>query len=109
MPNDSVDSNSGVLQGGTTFAPGEVGQAFNFNGTSAFVQVADAPNLRFTNAMTVEAWIYPRSSVGSYREIMAKWEGGGQRSYLTAIDPDGRVEIAVNSDGVLNNIASAVS
>src|SRR6266853_2478747 len=107
--NDSVDSNNGVLQGGTTFAPGEVGQAFNFNGTSAFVQVADAPSLRFTNAMTVEAWIYPRRAGGSYREIMAKWEGGGQRSFVFDVGPDGRVEIAVNSDGGVNNIASAFS
>src|SRR5262249_44160151 len=57
---DSVGSNNGVLQGGAAFAAGEVGQAFNFNGTSAYVQVPDAPNLRFTTAMTFEAWIYPR-------------------------------------------------
>src|SRR5439155_13889590 len=72
-------------------------------------QVADAPNLRFTSAMTVEAWIYPRSAGGSYREILAKWEGGGQRSFVFDVGPDGKVEFAVNSDGGLNNIASAFS
>src|SRR5439155_12611387 len=100
---DSVDSNNGVPQGGTTFAPGEVGQAFNFNGTSAFVQVADAPSLRFTTAMTAEAWIYPRVWGGKYHEIISKWEGGfNQRSYILVVDPDGRVAFAVNSDGVGN-------
>src|SRR6266404_464664 len=98
--NDSVGSNNGVLQGGTTFAPGKVGQAFNFNGTSAFVQVADAASLRFTNAVTVEAWIYPRSSGGRYCEILSKWEGGvNQRSYTFNLQPSGKADFTVNSDG----------
>jgi hypothetical protein len=106
---DSVGSNNGTLQGGATFATGEVGQAFNLNGTSAFVQVADAPSLRFTTAMTFEAWVYPRALGGAYQEIMSKWDGGvNQRSYLSAVDPDGRVEFTVNSDGG-NNLAVAFS
>jgi hypothetical protein len=104
-----VGPNNGTLQGGTTFAPGEVGQAFNFNGTSAYVQVADSPNLRFTTAMTIEAWIYPRTSGGPFHEIASKWEGGSnQRSYVFDVFPDGRGEFAVNSDGA-NSIASAKS
>src|SRR5207249_5017992 len=82
---DSADSNNGVLQGGATFAQGEVGQAFSFNGTDSSIQVADAPNLRFTTAMTVEAWIYPRAVGGAYHEIISKWEGGGS-SYILVID-----------------------
>ncbi len=99
--NDSADSNNGVLQGGTAFAPGKVGQAFSFDGTSAFVQVADAPTLRFTTAMTIEAWIYPHRSGGQYREIVSKWEGGSnQRSYTCNINPDGRFNCGISIDGI---------
>ncbi len=36
---------------------GEVGQAFNFNGTSSYVEVADSPSLRLTNELTIEFWV----------------------------------------------------
>jgi subtilisin-like proprotein convertase family protein len=58
---DSADGNSGTDLGGVTFAPGVVGQAFNFNGGQQ-VQVADAPNLMLTNAVTVEGWVLTHSS-----------------------------------------------
>jgi len=50
-----------------------VNQALSFNGSSAFVQVPDAANLRFTTNITFEGWIYPRAVGGRYREILSKW------------------------------------
>src|SRR5205823_4574498 len=38
------------------FATGKVGQAFNLNGASQFVQIPDAPSLRPTS-LTIEGWI----------------------------------------------------
>src|SRR5215831_6719921 len=43
---DIWDSNNGTLQGGTTFAPGLVDQAFLLDGINDFVDVGNAPNLR---------------------------------------------------------------
>ena len=55
--NDLAGANSGTLQGGADAnAPGLVGSAFTFDGTNAYVQIADAPALRPTN-LTVEAWV----------------------------------------------------
>ncbi len=55
---DSVGTNNGTLNGTASFVPGEVGQAFSFDGTSGFVSVPDAPSLdSFTNAMTIELWM----------------------------------------------------
>src|SRR5207237_6866859 len=45
---DSADSNAGTLLNGVGFAPGKVGQAFNFDGINDSIQVNDAPNLRFS-------------------------------------------------------------
>ncbi|HUD84411.1 MAG TPA: hypothetical protein VMQ67_12940, partial [Candidatus Saccharimonadales bacterium] len=57
---DAVGVNNGTLEGGTTFAAGEVGQAFSFNGIDSDVQVPDSPSLDFaSNApMTIELWAY---------------------------------------------------
>ena len=55
--NDIVGSKNGTLQGGATAsAPGEVGPAFSFNGTTSDVSIPDAPSLDPTN-LTVEAWV----------------------------------------------------
>ena len=44
---------------------GEVGQAFNLDGTSGYVNVPSSPGLKFTNAFTVEGWINLRVPIGS--------------------------------------------
>src|SRR5207237_363572 len=45
---DSIDGNPGTLTGGVTYRTGEVGQAFNFDGTSGYVRVSTAANLQPT-------------------------------------------------------------
>src|SRR5438132_2861145 len=88
---DEAGGNIGTLQNGATFSPGKVDQGFSFDGQGAHVRIPDTPNLHFTNGLTVEAWIYP-TSLGSYHEIVSKWDliASGQKSYTTALHPDGR-------------------
>ena len=55
---DSIGTNGGTLQGTAGFAPGEVGQAFSFDGSSGFVSIPDSPSLdSFSDSITIEAWI----------------------------------------------------
>jgi PKD repeat protein len=57
--NDSSgNSNNGTLQGGVTFAAGEVSQAFRFDGSGSVV-VADSSSLDVSNQFTMDAWINP--------------------------------------------------
>jgi len=108
--NDAAGTNAGTPMNGVIFAPGMVGQAFSLSGNSAFIQIADAPNLRFTNAMTVEAWISNNVPLGQFGNILTKWDGGSdQRSYGLVIQPSGKVAFAVNSDGGNANIGNAFS
>ena len=53
---DIADGNNGSLQGTATFAPGMVGQAFNFDGQDGAVVVGNPPNLML-QTFSIEAWI----------------------------------------------------
>ena len=52
---DSISTNHAVLTNGTTFAVGNVGQTFAFDGVNDHVFVPDATNLR-PASITLEAW-----------------------------------------------------
>jgi len=54
--NDSIGTNNGVLTNGVVFVSGMVGQAFSFNGSNSYVQVADSPSLELTNVLSIEFW-----------------------------------------------------
>lgn len=55
--NDAVNGNNGTLQGGATFAPGLVGQAFSFDGVDDYVAAPDSPAWDFgSNDFTIELW-----------------------------------------------------
>jgi hypothetical protein len=99
---DSVGGNNGTLQGGATFAAGEVGQAFRFNGTTGYVSVPDAPSLDLTAAVTLEAWINPASLAfpSNFGTVVAK-SNYPNRNYGLWVFRDGSLHLSyVNSSGV---------
>jgi hypothetical protein len=56
--NDVAGTNNGTLVGGASFAAGEVGQAFSFDGSSGYVSIPDSPSLdSFTTSITIELWL----------------------------------------------------
>ncbi|MDQ3562960.1 MAG: DUF1929 domain-containing protein, partial [Pseudomonadota bacterium] len=68
----SGNGNAGTTIGATWSAQGKYGSALVFNGTSARVNVPDAPTLDITAAMTLEAWVYPTATSTIWRTILAK-------------------------------------
>lgn len=60
----------GTTDGGTSIAPGLLGNGASFDG-DACLTVDDAPNLRATDALTVSAWFYPRRVDGSAQGIVS--------------------------------------
>src|SRR4029077_8071352 len=83
---DFVGHNYCVLTGGVLFAPGKVGEAFNFNGTTADVKVADSPVLQSAfSALSLDAWVYPTAygtdtvpGLGIYgKTIISNTDGDG--------------------------------
>ena len=57
MPATGREPTTG-LQGGVSFAPGRVGQAFALNGSNSYINVASSPALKPTGPFSVEAWAY---------------------------------------------------
>jgi hypothetical protein len=72
----SGQGNTGTLSSATWTTAGKVGAALSFNGTSAWVTIADAASLDLTNGMTIEAWVNPASGTG-WRSIVLKESAGG--------------------------------
>src|SRR5437879_5288800 len=66
---DFQSGRDGVLNGGATYAPGKVGQAFSFNGTSSFVSVPGT----FGNVsqLTIEAWVKTDGTTGDFQAIVS--------------------------------------
>jgi hypothetical protein len=88
---DIISGNNGVLSNGVAFAPGEVGQAFNFNGNgnNQSVVIPDSSSLELTNTFTIEAWVNLATLTddpnGNGRGIVSKVGGaGGNNGYQFA-------------------------
>jgi hypothetical protein len=107
--------NSGTLLNGATFAPGKVGQAFSLSGVRAHIRIPDAPSLRLTKALTVEAWVYPTAFGGLAHEIISKFDHPStypylnQRAYTFAVNSVGKLYLLVSSDGGTGGCAGVPS
>lgn len=110
-PTDFVDGNNGTPQGTLTYSPGMVGQSFNFNGFSTRIMVGDRPNLRFTNALTLEAWVFPLGFPKASNEVLSKWESTTpeQRSYTFKCDPQGHIILHFSADGGSSQVTAVTS
>ncbi len=60
--NDAIGTNNGTIVGPVTFAPGEIGQAFSFNGTNGYIQVGGS--FALAGDRTIEGWVYPSTNTG---------------------------------------------
>ena len=74
---DVAGGNDGVLPDGLAFAPGEVGQAFAFDGANV-VEVPDSPELSFgpTAPMSIDLWAF-RTGQSTEMHLLGKRVGCG--------------------------------
>ncbi|HEV2210475.1 MAG TPA: LamG-like jellyroll fold domain-containing protein [Verrucomicrobiae bacterium] len=87
---DALGVNNGTLINGVTFAPGEVGQAFDFNGGAQYVQVPNSPSLNPANAITIETWVYPTNVPATdSMVIVGKDDAASERQYDLALVTSG--------------------
>jgi hypothetical protein len=78
----SGNANTAQLVGAVWTTAGKFGNALVFNGTDARVTlIDDAPELRLTTAMTLEAWVKPSVVTGVWRDVIYK---GNDNYFLEA-------------------------
>ena len=79
--NDSFGSNNGTAVGGLTYTTGKIGDAFQFNGTNAYVSLSNSfGQFNFTGDFTISTWI----NIPNYTKHLALFENyvnGGTYGY----------------------------
>ena len=99
--NDIAGTNNGALSGGVSFAIGEVGQAFRFDGTNGTVTVPDSPALRLTNQLTIEAWINTRPANADQAIVSKVGIATGNNGYQLYLSHQNTLTGQFNSPGQL--------
>jgi hypothetical protein len=103
---DSADSHHGTLQGGTTFAPGKVGQAFSFDGNGDYVETTNDLNFSSATSFSIAAWIKP-SSFSGFQGIVTK-VGAAVRYYSLETSAT-KVAFSLQTDGQSSFVQSSVT
>jgi glucose/arabinose dehydrogenase len=99
VADSSGNNNVGTIVGATWSTAGKYGRALSFDATrKTYVRIADAPSLRLTSGLTIEAWVRPAVLTGSWRTVVFKERPAGSSYALYANDganrPLGQVTIA---------------
>ena len=85
----SGNANQGTLLNAVRVSGGRFGNALQFNGTNAWVTVNDSSSLDLTAGMTMEAWVYPTTTMSGLNTIVMKEQpatatSAGAGAYLLA-------------------------
>ena len=68
--NDSLGNYNGTAQGGLTYSAGKSGNAFNFNGTTAYVNMGDVMDVRLSS-WTYSCW-FNANATTDYTQLFSK-------------------------------------
>ena len=77
--NDSFGSNNGTAVGGLTYTTGKIGNAFNLNGTNAYVSLSN-DILNFTGDFSYSFWVYPNNTTNQ-QMLICNWKPGSTYGY----------------------------
>lgn len=85
--NDSLGAYNATAQGGLTYGVGKSGNAFQFNGTNAYVQLPIGAFTSFTSDFSINAWVYYVNN-GDTQTIFSSFstDGTTQKGFLLTIN-----------------------
>ena len=97
---DAMGLNNATLSN-VTYATGEVGKAFSFNGTNGWAALGNPSSLAFTASFTIEGWIEVKGLPTNYNfgSIMFRGDDRGGLDPYSARDllPDGDLRFGIRS------------
>ena len=77
------------------------GQGFHFDGWDGAIRVPDAESLRFTNSVTITAWVkvlsYPSPGRGVSQFVFRGDDRSGKAPYSLGVEHDGMLAFTINS------------
>jgi hypothetical protein len=98
--NDSLLNYNGTAQGGLTYSAGKSGNAFTFNGTTAFVSLPSGSLSSLGTSFSFSLWVNPTTISGIAAMINTYTSTGGNKGFYTRYTSGGAVEtFAFNSAG----------
>jgi len=100
---DVWNNYDGTINGATTGVTGELGEAYDFDGTDDFVAIANDPALVFGDGsadseFSLSAWINPDTAT-AFRILSKANSSGGTREYLFTITSGDVPALALYDDG----------
>lgn len=107
-----ASGSNGTMYNNSSYAPGKVGHGFSFDGSDGHVRIPDHPSLRFTDALTIEAWVNPFDVDAGQGQIVDKWDAVGgydQRSYSLVLFAGGQCSFIVSPGGTDAGVTYVVS
>lgn len=105
---DIVGCNNGVPVGGVSFAPGQRGEAYSFDGSTGRIFIPDSPSLALTKSLTITAWIKVAAYPSDHAYILFRGDDRiGTDPYNLYILSDGT--IGINISDANNNEAGTTS
>ncbi|MCG2826397.1 MAG: right-handed parallel beta-helix repeat-containing protein, partial [Thermoplasmatales archaeon] len=104
---DSSGNNNDGAVYGAIWTTGVNGSALSFDGENDYVEVPDNDSLDITDAITIEAWIYPKGwGEGSLGSIADKNWQTGYAFYLKNTEGQESIKFASNNAGVVQTADS---
>ncbi len=106
---DLMGMNNASLFNGATYAAGEVGQAFSFDGVDDRAQVADSESLQLTESMSIEGWVLVRSYPSPGGVVLFRGDDrGGLDPYVMDVLENGTARFMVTSLTGSSSVAAPV-
>ena len=99
---EALSGSSGVIEPGTTFAAGLVGQCFSFDGTNGCIMNTNTPPLtNIQNSFTMEFWACPKAQF-NLLPVRQGWGTSGQSYAIFPNYGDGPagVGVCVGTNGI---------
>ena len=102
--NDSFGTNNGTAQGGLTYTAGKIGNAFNFNGTNAYVQLGDVMDIG-TSSWSYSMWFNANQlTAGTYLVLFSKSIAASGSGRVWATTYGNQLQFNFDAAGNSNNI-----
>src|SRR5262249_57727802 len=98
-PADLKGLNNATLTN-VTYAAGEVGQAFSFNGQNGWAALGDPASPAFTGSFSIEGWVEVNGLPTNYNFGTIMFRGddrGGLDPYVLTIKPNGNLQFGISS------------